>query len=86
MFLLHNLFFITPKIIRLNSKHYFIFKISNNQELWQIAFNHSPDIDVQHFVNLYKKCTTKPYSILVTDDTLASDNPLRLRKNVLEKL
>ena len=78
MFLLHNLFFITPKIIRLNSKHYFIIKISNNQELWQIAFNHSPDIDVQHFV--------KPYSILVTDDTLASDNPLRLRKNVLEKL
>ena len=26
-------------------------------------------------MNLYKKCTGKPYSFLVTDATLASDNP-----------
>ena len=37
-------------------------------------------------MNLYKKCTAKPYSFLVTDTTLASDNPLRFRKNLLERI
>ena len=36
-------------------------------------------------MNLYKKCTTKPYSFLVIDTTLTSDNPLRFRKNLLKK-
>ena len=27
-----------------------------------------------------KKCTTEPYSFLVNDATLPSDNPLRFRK------
>ena len=26
-------------------------------------------------MNLYKKCTAKPYSFLVNDATLVSDNP-----------
>ena len=29
-------------------------KIPNKQELQQIAFNHSSDIDFQEFMNLYK--------------------------------
>ena len=29
-------------------------KIPNKQELQQIAFNHSSDIDFQEFINLYK--------------------------------
>ena len=33
-------------------------------------------------MNLHKKCTTKPYSFLMIDTTLASDNPLRFRKNL----
>ena len=37
-------------------------------------------------MNLYKKCTTKLYSFLVIDATLASDNLLRFRKNLLERL
>ena len=52
----------------------------------QIAFNHSSDIDFRDFVNLYKKCTSKPYSHLVLDTTLASDNPLRFRRNLLERI
>ena len=36
-------------------------------------------------MNLYKKCTEKPYPFLVTDPTLASDNPLRFRKNLSEE-
>ena len=35
-------------------------KIPAKQELQQIAFNHSSDIDLQEFINLYKNCTAKP--------------------------
>ena len=36
-------------------------------------------------MKLYKKCTGKPYSFLVIDATLASDNPSRFRKNLLKR-
>ena len=61
-------------------------KIPNKQEPQQIAFNHSPDIDCKDFMNLYKKCTEKPYSVLVNDATLASDNSLRFRNNLSERI
>ena len=57
-------------------------EIPNKRELQQIAFNHSSDIDSQDFMNLYKKWIAKPYSFLVIDTTLASDNPSRFRKNL----
>ena len=75
-----------PKIIRLNSTHSFITKIPNKRELQQIAFNHSSDIDFKYFINLYKKCTAKPYSFLVIDATLASDNPLRFIEDLPERI
>ena len=56
------------------------------RELEETAFNHSLDIDFQDFLNLYRKCTEKTYSFLVIDTTLASDNPLRFRKNLLESI
>ena len=37
-------------------------------------------------MNLYKECTSKPYSFLVIDATLASDNLLRFRKNFIETI
>ena len=61
-------------------------KIPNKRELQQISFNHSSDIDFKDFMNLYKKCSAKPYSFLVIDATLASDNPSRFRKNFLERI
>ena len=67
-----------PKNIRLNSTHYFVMKIPNKRKLQQIPFNQSSDIEFQDFINLYKKCTEKPYSFLVNDTTLASDNILQL--------
>ena len=36
-------------------------------------------------MNLYKISTAKPFSFLVTDATLASDNPLRFIRNLLER-
>ena len=72
-----------PKNVRLNSTHFFIMKIPNKRELQQIALNHSSDIDFKDLMNIYKKCTAEPYSLLVNDTTLPSDDPLRFRKNLL---
>ena len=76
--------FKVPKDVRLKSSHFFIMKIPNKRELQQIALNHSSDIDFQDFMEIYKKCIAEPYSFLVNDTTLPSDNPLRFRKNLLE--
>ena len=75
--------FKVPKDVRLNSTHFFIMKIPNKRELQQIALNHSSDIDLKDFMNIYNKSTKEPYSFLVNHTTLPSDNPLRFRKNLL---
>ena len=77
-------YFKFPKDVRLNSTHFFIMKIPNKRELQQIALNHSSDIEFKNFLKIYKKCTAKPYSFLVNDTTLLSDDPLRFRKNLLK--
>ena len=77
-------YFKVPKNVRLNSTHFFIMKIPNKRELQQIAMTHSSDIGFKDFIKIYKKCTAEPYSFLVNDATLASDNPLRFRKNLLK--
>ena len=77
-------YFKVPKDVRLNTSHFFITKIPNKRELQQIAINHSSDINTKDFANIYRKCTAEPYSFLVNDTTLASDNPLRFRKLFLE--
>ena len=55
-------------------------KIPNKRELQQIALNHSLDISSKDFIKIHKKCTAEPYSFLVNDATLASNNLLRFRK------
>ena len=75
-------YFKFPKDVTLNSTHFFIMKILNKRELQQIVLNHWSDISSKDFINIYKKCTVEPYSFLVNDATLASDNPLRFRKNL----
>ena len=79
-------YFAVPKNVRLNSMHYFIMKIPNKRQIQQIAFNHSSDIDFKGFRNLYKKCTTKPYSFLATGAALALGNLSLFRKNLLERI
>ena len=58
---------------------FFIMKISNNRDIYQIAINHSSYINSKDFINIFKECTAKPYSFLVIDTTLTPDNPLRFR-------
>ena len=76
-------YFKVPKTIRLNAAHYLIIKIPSKRELQQIASNHSSDIDFKYFMKLYKEYNKEPYSVLVNDTILSSDNPLRLRKRLL---
>ena len=76
-------YFKVPKDVRLNSTYFFIMKIPNKRELQQIALNYSSDFDFKDFIKIYKKCTAEPYSFLVNDTTLPSDNSLRFRKNLL---
>ena len=77
-------YFKVPKHVRLNSTHFFILKIPNKRELQQIALNHSSYIDFKDFIKIYKKCTAKPYSFLVNDTALPSDDPLRFGENLLK--
>ena len=74
-------YFKVPKDVTNNSTHFFIMKIPNKRELMQIAINHSSDINTKDFIEVYRKCTDKPYPFLVIDTALSSDNFLRFRKN-----
>ena len=64
-------YFKVPKDVRLNTSHFFIAKIPNKKEIQQIAINHSSNIS-----------TAELYYFLVIDTMLASNNPLRFRKNI----
>ena len=58
-------------------------KIPKKIELQQIAYDYSSDIDFIDFMKLYKDYTKEPYSFLVNETALSSDNPLRFSKNLL---
>ena len=75
-----------PKDIIINRTHLFIIKISNKQDLQQIAINHSSYTDFDEMKKLYKRYTANPCSFLVIDTTILSDNALDFRKNLLEEV
>ena len=76
-------YFKVPKTIRLNATYYFIMKIPNKRELQNIASNSSSDTEFNDFRKPDKNYTKQPFSCLVNDQTLPSDNPLRFRKHLL---
>ena len=78
--------FAVPKTVRPNTTNYFIMKLPDKRELQRIALNHLSDIEFKDFMKLYKDYTNKPFSFLVNDATLPSDNPLIFRKTVNEKI
>ena len=73
-------YFKVTKDVRLSTTHFFIAKMLSKRELQEIARNHSSDISTKDFINIYRERTAEPYSFLVNDTTLASNNPLRFRK------
>ena len=58
-------------------------KISNKREVQQEASNNSFDIYFKDFMKLYQDYSKEPYSFLVNNTTLSSDNLLGVRKNLL---
>ena len=78
--------FPVPKEVKLNSTHYLIMKIHNKRELQNIATNYSAHIDYKDFMEIYRECTSEPYSFLAIDATLPADNPVRFRRNLLNSL
>ena len=61
-------------------------KIPNKRELQQTLLDHSSDITSKDFIKIHKKCTAEPFSFLVNDATLTSDNPLRFRKKSFQHI
>ena len=79
-------YFKVLKTIKPNGAH-FIIKNWLKRELQQIASNHSSEIVFKDFIKLIlriiKDYNKEPYSFLVNDATLWSDNPLWFRKKNL---
>ena len=73
-------YFKVPKDVRLNTGHFFIAKNPNKKKLQHIAINHSSEINTKDFANIYRKYTDGPYSFLVIDTMLASNNPFKVYK------
>ena len=61
-------YFAVPKNIRLNCTNYLVMKTQKKNQ--KIAFNHLSHNDFQDFMNLFKKCTAKPFSFLAIDTLL----------------
>ena len=66
--------------------HYLIMAISSKQRLQQFAIKYSTDIDFKNVMNPYKRFTWKGYSFIVNNSALSSDNPIRFRHNLLERI
>ena len=68
------------------SAYYFIIKIQQKKKNFNNAIKFLAGIDVEDVMNVNKKNTTKLYSFLINDTTLPSDNFLRFRRNLLERI
>ena len=72
-------YFKVPKDVSLNISHFFIKKVPNERELRQIATNHSSDLTWKiSLISTKISLISKPYSHLVIDNTLASDNRFKV--------
>ena len=76
-------FFEVPKEVRFYTLVFWKFQ---TKDIQQIAISHSSDIDFEGFMNIYGKCIAKPYSFVVSDATLPSDNPSCFRQNLLKRI
>ena len=82
-------YFKAPKDVRPNTT---IKKIPSKKELRKLhliihqILNLCIFMSLKDVMNLYKKCTAKPYHFLLIDAVLASNNLLSFRENLLEKI
>ena len=72
-------YFAVLKCIRLNSTHYFVMTIPNNFNNFRLII-----LQISKFKILW--IFIKTYSCLVIDTTILSNNNLRFRKNLVERI
>ena len=77
-------YFSVLKEVRLSSTYYLLMKIHKKRELQQIAIDHLIDTDYKDFMNIYRKCTKKPYCFLTIDTRLPANHFLRFRQIFLD--
>ena len=75
-------YFKVLKDVTLNTTHFFINEKSEQKRDSTNCTKSLSDINTKDFIKICKKCTSKLYSFLVNDASLASDNTLRFRKNL----
>ena len=79
--------FAVPKSIGRNSTHYLIRKLLVNKNFDKLFLIIRQILTLKTLIlNVLQKCTAKPYSFLVINATLASDNPLIFRKYISERI
>ena len=76
-------YFRTPKDARLNCTHYLLTKIDNKKELRNVADDNSADLEYKDFLKLYRHFASKPYSFMIIDETLPSNDPNKYRDNFI---
>ena len=75
-------YFKIPKDVRLNTTHFFIMKIPNKESFNKLHQILHKILALKISLRCTEECTAKLYSFLVNDTTLASDNSVRLTKNL----
>ena len=78
-------YFPVPKGIRLNSTHYLIINIHNENDLQNNA-NYLVDIDYNEFMKIYRNYTSNSYSFLIINTTLSSNDRLQFRGTKIDSL
>ena len=79
----HTILFPCSKRCQIKLNTLFDYENQQQKRMQNIAINHSPDIDYNDFVRIYRECTKTTYSFWAINTTLPASDPLRLRRKLL---
>jgi len=78
--LCNQLYFRSPRPVRLNLSHTVLFNNNNAREIQMLANELASDMSSQDFKRLYNTILNRPYQFMLIDNT-ATDKSLRYRRN-----
>lgn len=78
--LCNQLYFRSPRPVRLNLSHCVLFNNNNNREITMLANELACDMSSQDFKRLYNTILNRPYQFMLIDNT-ATNKSLRYRRN-----
>ena len=76
----NQLYFRTPRPVRLNLSHVVLFNNKNNREIQMLANELASDMTSQEFKQLYNTVLDRPYQFMLIDNT-ATDKAHKYRRN-----